>query len=554
MADARPFIPARHQAPFPAERFLADAARPEGVDEVPVDVLFVGGGPAGLAGAIALAQMVRDEPEGPLAGLRIAVLEKASSLGEHCLSGAVINPRSLLELFPGLSAADLPFRGEVRAERLLYLTRDGAHRLPMPRSMCNRGNHVASLCEVVRWMGAKAEELGVMVLTGFAADKLLMRDGVVAGVRTAPAGLGRDGTPGDAYQAPADVTARVTVLAEGTRGPLAQAYFASRGVRSPNPQLFALGVKELWRAPRALEGVIHTMGWPLPASAFGGAFIYPMGENLVSLGVVVGLDYGEQALDVHELTQRLKTHPAIRPIIDGGELLEWGAKTIPEGGLYSLPERLHGDGVIVVGDAAGLVNVAALKGVHYAVQSGVFAARAAADAVRKDDASAAVLGRYDQMLRSSFVWEDLHGTRNMRLGFTRGRLAGAAIAGLAEVTRGRLPAGRIGVHADAERARRGGPAGAFVPDNRLTFSKVNANFKSGNQTRDDIPLHVIQGEGVTPEAARFYAALCPAGVYEERGGGLVVNAPNCIDCKATDVLGPRWTAREGGSGPRYKLM
>lgn len=536
------------------DRLVAAGERPPGVEEVPVDVLFVGAGPAGLAGAIELARIARAEPDGPLAGLNIAVLEKAAALGEHCLSGAVINPVSLRALFPGVPDSDFPFRAPVRDEKVYFLTRSRALRIPTPPPMRNHGNFVASLCEVVRWMGAKAEELGVNLLAGYPAASLLMDGTRVAGVRTTPTGLARDGSPGDSCQPPADVTARVTVLAEGTRGSLTQAYLAASAIESPNPQIYALGVKELWRVKRPLRQVVHTMGWPLPMNAFGGSFMYPMGDDLISLGIVVGLDYADHALDAHELLQRMKTHPLFRPHFEGGELVEWGAKTIPEGGFYSLPARLHGDGVLIAGDAAGLVNVAALKGIHYAIHSGMLAARAIADALRAGDVSTARLSSYDATLRASFIHDDLKRTRNMRLGFTRGFLAGAVTAGVATLSGGRLPSGRMGIHADARRPRRVSRPAPFTPDNTLTFSKLDANFKAGNQTRDDIPLHVVSVENVPPHVADFYAAMCPAGVYENRDGTLIINAPNCIDCKATDVLGPRWTPREGGSGPRYNLM
>lgn len=548
------FTPEPFQPALPVDRLISGAARPGGVEEVPVDVLFVGGGPAGLAGAIELARIARSEPGGPLANLQIAVLEKAASLGEHTLSGAVINPVSLRALFPGVTDQEFPFRGRVGEEKVYFLGRRRSVRIPTPPPMRNHGNFVASLCEVVRWMGARAEELGVNILTGYPAASLLMDGSRVTGVRTTPAGLARDGSEGPQYQPAADVTARVSVLAEGTRGSLAQAYMASQKIGSPNPQIFALGVKELWRVKNPLRTLVHTMGWPLPPSAFGGAFMYPMGDDLVSLGIVVGLDYPDHALDAHELLQRLKTHPLLLPHFRGGELLEWGAKTIPEGGMHSLPDRLHGDGVLIVGDAAGLVNVAALKGIHYAMHSGVLAARAVAGALRAGDVSGAGLASYDASLRSSFVHSDLHRTRSMRLGFTRGLVPGIATAALSTITGGRMPSGRIGVHADARRPRRVSRVSSFIPDNTLTFSKLDANFKSGNQTRDDVPLHVLNERQVPAHVAEFYAAMCPAGVYEARDGKLVINAPNCIDCKATDVLGPRWTPREGGSGPRYKLM
>jgi electron-transferring-flavoprotein dehydrogenase len=296
------------------------------------------------------------------------------------------------------------------------------------------------------------------------------------------------------------------------------------------------------------------MGWPLPSDVFGGAWLYPMGDNLASLGLVVGLDYPRSTLDVHVLLQKLKMHPLFHRYLEGGEMVEWGAKTIPEGGYFSIPERLHGDGLLIAGDAAGLVNVATLKGIHYAIQSGIFAARSIFEALKREDTSATSLASYDRALRSSYVFEDLRRTRNMRLAFKSGFWLGGLKAGLMSLTGGAFPAGRVEVKADVDEQRRAAPADEFRPDGQYTFSKLDAVFRSGNSTRDDVPSHLLVGEDVPGEVAEFYEHLCPAGVYEREGDRLVVNPPNCVDCKATDVLGPRWTPREGGSGPSYKRM
>lgn len=544
------FTPADHQPDLLADRLLV--REPTGQETVPLDVLFVGGGPAGLAGAIELARLARED--GDLRDLEIGVLEKAGGLGEHCLSGAVVKPAPFRELFRDVPVDHLPFRRPAPEDRVYLLTERRRLRLPTPPTMRNRGHYVASICEIVRWMGERAEAAGVNVFTGFPADALLLDGDRVAGVRTAPSGLDREGKPGSAYAPPADVTAQVTVLAEGTRGSLTQAFLRWQGIKSANPQTYALGVKELWEVKRPLDAVIHTLGWPLPGDAFGGSFIYPLDEGLVALGLVVGLDYRPHSLDVHVLLQRFKEHPLAAAILAGGELLEWGAKTIPEGGYHSLPERLHGDGVLIVGDAAGLVDVPSLKGIHYAVQSGIFAARAIFEALKAGDTSAKALARYDDWVRGSFIYDDLRRTRNMRLAFKSGLYVGGLKATLMALTGGAFLGGRIAAPADAEVERAVVPAGEFAPDGERTFSKQDAVFRSGNRTRDDIPRHLVVGAEVPPEVGEFYAHLCPAGVYEQRGGRLVVNAPNCIDCKATDVLGPRWTPREGGSGPAYKRM
>lgn len=543
-------VPGHIQPTLPMDRLVVRSSPDE--EAVPMDVLFVGAGPAGLAGAIELARLVSKDEQ--LQDLEIGVLEKASSLGDHCLSGAVVDIAPMRELFPDVAVADLPLRGEVPSERVYLLTEGGQIRLPTPPPMRNHGNHVASICEVVRWMGERAEEAGVNVFTGFPAGGLLMDAERVIGVRTVPSGLERDGTPGPEYMPSTDVTARVTVLTEGSRGPLTQAWMAELGVESPNPQIFALGVKELWQVSKPLETVVHTVGYPLPRDAFGGSWMYPMGEGLVSLGLVVGLDYGQTTLDVHELLQQMKQHPLFRDVLAGGEMLEWGARTIPEGGYYSLPEHLSGDGLIVAGDAAGLVDVASLKGIHYAMYSGMYAARTIYKALKADQSDAASLSSYDEAVRNSHLTRELYERRNMRLAFKSGFYRGGLKSTLAMVTKGRVPGRQIRVEADADEPKQVAPARVFQPDGKLTFSKLDAVFRSGNATRDDVPSHLLASDEISQQVGELYSHLCPAGVYEWTHDGLVINAPNCIDCRATDVLGPRWTPREGGSGPSYKRM
>jgi electron-transferring-flavoprotein dehydrogenase len=547
-------LPARHQPPLPLDRLIV--RQPPGPEAMEMDVLIVGAGPAGLACAIELSRLAKQEQAagGALSELNVAVLEKAESLGEHNLSGAVINPRAFRELFPDLPVEQLPFRQPVSREAVYLLTERKAQRLPTPPTMHNSGYYTASICEVVRWLGERAEEAGVNIFAGFPVDALMVDGESVRGVRTTPSGLSRDGSPGSGYTEPTEVTARVTMLAEGTRGLLSQAYAQWQKVGSPNPQLFALGVKEVWETKRPLDRVIHTLGWPLPTDAFGGSFMYPLGANQIALGLVVGLDYHNAALDVHQLLQRMKLHPLFRPYLEGGQLLEWGAKTIPEGGYYSLPERRYGAGVMILGDAAGFVDVPSLKGIHYAMQSGIFAARVAFQALKSGDNSAASLEAYDRMVADSYIARDLYRTRNMRLAFKDGFYLGGAKAGLMTLTGGRFPGGRIAMPSDASVPRATNGAMPFSPDGVLTFSKLDAVFKSGNATRDTIPSHLLVGQEVSPELAQFYSHLCPAGVYEVVDGQLRVNAPNCVDCKATDVVGPRWSPREGGSGPKYRLM
>lgn len=547
-------LPVRHQRALPLDRIIRH--EPPGAEAIEMDVLVVGAGPAGLACAIELANLVQRDREagGTLGDVQIGVLEKAGSLGEHSLSGAVVNPRAFRELLPDTPLADLPFRQPVSGEAVYLLTERAARKLPTPPTMHNAGFYTASLCEIVRWLGERAEERGVNIFPGFPVESLLVDGSAVRGVRTAASGLDRNGEPGTAYQEPTDLTAKLTVVAEGTRGMLAQAWREWQQVSSPNPQIYALGVKEVWEVKRPLDRVIHTLGWPLPTDAFGGSFLYPLGPSQVALGLVVGLDYHAASLDVHELLQRMKLHPLFREVLEGGQLLEWGAKTIPEGGYYALPERRHGDGILLIGDAVGYVDVPSLKGIHYAMQSGIYAARAAFDALKAGSNAAGALAAYDRLVDQSYIVSDLHRTRNMRLAFKDGLYVGGIKAGLMTLTGGRFPGGKIDMPADAEAPRENTPPTPFTPDGVLTFSKVDAVFKSGNATRDTVPSHLLVGPDVSPEVADFYAHVCPAGVYERVGDELRVNAPNCVDCKATDVLGPRWTPREGGSGPKYRLL
>ena len=562
-----PVVPSDWPPPFSPDEVIASPTNPAD-ERIDVGVLIVGAGPAGLASAIRLGQLLEEHPDVAerLGEVPVAVLEKGKQPGSHLLSGAVVNPRALQRLFRGRKRLDeLPFVSRVDHESVYFLTKSRALRIPTPPTMKNHGNYVASLSELGRWLAGEAETAGATVLPETAAHRLLVEGARVVGVRTGDRGRGRNGEPLANFEPGSDILARATVLAEGTLGHLTQAALHRFGLAGDNPQVWALGVKEVWRVQKPLDRVIHTMGWPLRGAAdlreFGGSFLYPLGEDLVSLGLVVGLDYRDAELSVHDLLQELKTHPLIRRILRGGERLEWGAKTIPEGGFLSLPRRLHAPGLVITGDAAGLVNVPALKGIHYAIESGRLAAEAVFEALRPGATpwTPGALAGYDQALEQSFIWTDLQRVRNMRPAFGRGFWTGGALAGMATATRGHMPRGNSHLERDSEqrlirtdRARR-----YPTPDGRLTFDKLSSVFASGNKTRDDQPSHIRVRRRVPIRLAEMWVRMCPAQVYElgeGHGDGTVdvtVTASNCVQCGAITAKGGRLTIPEGGAGPEY---
>jgi electron-transferring-flavoprotein dehydrogenase len=519
-------------------------AAPTESEPVEVDVAIVGAGPAGLAAAIRLGQLAPD--------LSVAVLDKGTGPGAHLLSGAVVRPGPLRDL-----VGEFPSYGSVTGEAVYLLTAGRAVRVPAPPTMHNAGNVVVSLSQLGRWLAEKAEAGGAMVLPETAAVSLLVEGDRVVGVRTGDKGRGRGGEELGRFEPGSDVRARVTILAEGTAGHLTGAAISRFELGGVNPQVWALGVKEVWRVARPLERVIHTLGWPLRSGArwreFGGSFIYPLGEEMVSVGMVVGLDYADAELSVHDLLQQLKTHQLVREILDGGERLQWGAKTIPEGGFLSLSRSCAARGLLLCGDGAGFVNVPSLKGVHLAVESGRLAAEAAASGD---------LQSYDAALQSSWLWRELREVRNMRQAFGRGLWVGGAAAGLMTATRGRFPGGDKRVERDAAQpVSAGGAAASYpAPDGKLTFDKLSSVFLSGNRTRDDQPNHIGVATRVPRELAELWARMCPAQVYEAGDAtgedGLVevhLSPSNCVQCGAITAKGGRLTPPEGGSGPEYTL-
>ena len=555
--------PADFPPPFRSADYVAALSDPQD-ERIEVGVLIVGGGPAGLACAIRLGQLLEDAPEirERLGEVPVAVLEKGKQVGSHLLSGAVVNPRALRRLFKGRKRVDeMPFYGPVEHESVYFLTKNNALRIPAPPTMKNEGNYVASLSRLGRWLAEQAEEAGAMLLPETTAEKLLVSDGRARGVRTGDKGRGRDGRPLGNFEPGADLVAKVTVLAEGTQGHLTGVALDRFGLAGENPQVWALGVKEVWKIKRPLDRVIHTTGWPLRPDAkyreFGGSFIYPMGEDMLTLGMVVGLDYRDVELSVHDVLQELKTHPFVRKLLEDGERVEWGAKTIPEGGFLALPKKLHAPGLLICGDAAGLVNVPALKGIHYAIESGSLAAEAAFAALQRGQtpATPGALSVYDDALKQSFVWKDLYEVRNMRPAFGRGFLVGGALAGAMTATKGRFPPRDLQLERDAgiDLIRTDRAKSYPVPDGRLTFDKLSSVFASGNKTRDDQPNHIVIQRDVPQDVAELWERMCPAQVYEATESGVDVTPSNCVQYGAITAKGGRLTPPEGGSGPEYKL-
>jgi len=557
---------ADYPPPFRASDFVAEPT--DGVDtRIEVGVLVVGAGPAGLACAIRFGQLLAGDPltAERLGDVPLAVLEKGRHPGSHLLSGAVINPRSLHQLFgEEFRIAEMPNYGPVSSESVYLLTRQAALSIPPPPPMRNHGNVVVSLSALGGWLAQRAEEGGAMVLPETTAQSLLVTGGRVVGVRTGDKGRGPGGEGLGNFEPGTDIVAGVTVLAEGTQGHLTGVALDHFALHGDDPQTWELGVKEVWKVPRPLDRVIHTMGWPLRAPAkyreFGGSFIYPMGDDMLTIGMVVGLDYRDVELSVHDLLQELKTHSRIRGLLEGGERLEWGAKTIPSGGFHSLPRSLHAPGLLLCGDGAGMVNIPTLKGVHYAVESGRLAAESAFAACRGEVASTA-LGSYDDAVRSSFIWSDLREVRDMRQVFGRGLFVGAPLAGAMSISKGRITLGHLrSERDDGQPLLRTDRAAHYpVPDGKLTFDKLSSVYAAGNKTRDDQPDHIVLERRVPRDVAELWARTCPAHVYAlgaEGDDGLVtvdVSASNCVQCGAISAKGGRLTPPEGGSGPEYTL-
>jgi electron-transferring-flavoprotein dehydrogenase len=562
--------PSAYPPPVKVGEFIQppQAAEDERID---VGVVFVGAGPAGLAGAIRLGQLLADDPQTAerLGETPIAVLDKGRVAGAHLLSGAVVNPSALRELLPGTDPATLPgCFGPVSKEAVYLMTKSYELRIPTPPPFHNKGNLVFSLSQLGRHLAEQAEELGVMVLPETDAQRLLVSGGAVRGVSTGDKGLGREGEPLGSFEPGVEVRAQATVLSEGTQGHLAGAAIERFGLAGDFPQVWSLGVKEVWRVARPLDRVIHTLGWPFRTTRkdreIGGSFIYPMGPDMLAIGLVLGLDYRDATLSVHDSLQLFKTHPMVRALLEGGERIGWGAKTIPEGGFLAFPSSFSMPGALLTGDSAGMVNVPKLKGIHYAMRSGMLAADAIYEQLKagQDLAAPGALEGYDRRVRASHIWSDLRRVRNMRQALGKGFAVGGPVGGVMDITRGALPPGNWKFHRDADAAVEPHPGKREYPaaDGKLTFDKLSSVFLSGNRSRDDQPNHIRVREHVPREVAQAWVAMCPAAVYEigRDDGGPTVQlklAPsNCVQCGAITAKGGRLTPPEGGSGPEYAQM
>ncbi len=552
------------------------------------DVLVVGGGPSGLATAIRLKQL---NPE-----TNVCLVEKGSEIGAHILSGAVLEPRALDELFPDWRDDPPAMATPATEDRFMLLTATRAFKLPTPPQMNNHGNYIVSLGNVCRWLGAKAEALGVEVYPGFAASDLIIEDGQVKGVVAGVMGIQKDGTKGPNYQPGMELRATYTVFAEGCRGSLTKQLFERYNLREGvAPQTFGLGMKELWEIPKEKHtpGLIwHSTGWPMKSDTYGGSWLYMLGENLVSIGFVVGLDYSNPWLSPFDEFQRFKTHPAVRAMLEGGKRFAYGARALNEGGIQAVPKLIFPGGMLV-GDTAGFLNVPKIKGTHTAMKSGMVAAEAISAALANEDRPA-VLESYPEALKQSWVWQELLSVLNIRPGFAKYGFWGGMLNAALDtyVFRGKAP-WTWTHHQDHETLKPASQAERIIypkPDGVLTFDRLSSVFLSNTNHEEDQPVHLQlkdpgRWKGVNWDQYRSpESRYCPAAVYEavgpeaerelkgepnpeatagtgasveagDAGARLVINAQNCVHCKTCDIKDPtqniNWTTPEGGGGPNY---
>src|SRR5215470_9653053 len=563
----------------------SDIAHPQ----MPADVVIVGGGPAGMACALRLSQLIDGQnsksPDSQLSKENIYVIEKAREIGQHCLSGALLDPRSMRELLPGFEK-EAPLDAPVSKEAVYFLTEKGKFKAPItPPPLRDHGNYVISLNRFAKWLGSKVEEAGVTVFTGFAGSELLFDGSRVSGVRTDDKGLDKHNQPKSNFEPGYDLEAKIVILAEGTRGSLTKQLINKFDLmKGRNPQTYGQGVKELWEVPsgRIASGeVIYTMGWPLTAREYGGAWIYGSKDNVVSLGFVTGLDYPEPRLDPQRVLQDFKQHPFIASLLAGGKMIRYGAKSLPYGGWWAIPP-LAGDGWMILGDSAGFLNSQRLKGIHLAIKSGMLAAETAFEALKTNDASATTLARFQKSVDASWIKEELWKVRNFHQGFEKGFLMGIFHAGLQQFTGGRGLWNRYPARAGHEHMKKladlppdgGDEAHLLGPakgDGKFTFDKLTDLYHSGTKHEEDQPSHlVIHDINVCNiRCVKEYGSpcqnFCPANVYElvddgeqPNGKRISLNPANCVHCKTCDIADPyqviTWVPPEGGGGPNYDGM
>ncbi len=536
------------------------------------DVVIVGAGPSGLAAAIRLRQLAEEAGR----EISVCVLEKGSEAGAHILSGAVMEPRALAELFLDWQERGAPLNTPVAQDKFQLLTKTGAITLPTPPQMNNHGNYIVSLGNVCRWLAEQAEGMGVEVFPGFAAAEVLYRDdGSVKGVATGDMGIGKDGEQTANYQPGYELHARQTIFAEGCRGSLTKTLFETFGLRDGvDPQTYGIGIKELWEIDPEKHHpgrVVHTIGWPLDTSTYGGSFLYHLEDNQVAVGFVIGLDYTNPHLSPFDEFQRFKTHPAVRPTFEGGRRIAYGARAINEGGFQSVP-KLTFPGGVLVGCAAGFLNVPKIKGSHTAMKSGMLAAEAVFAALGEEDGPAEATA-YETALKASWVWDELRRVRNIRPSFRWGLWGGLIYSAIdTYLFRGRAP-WTFRQHSDHDRLRKAADAPKIEypkPDNEVSFDRLSSVFISNTNHEEDQPAHLKLADpdkAISVNLALYDAPeqrYCPAGVYEifrEDDGSnprLQINAQNCVHCKTCDIKDPtqniNWVVPEGGGGPNYPNM